>query len=234
MTCRMLIAIGNFQAENVFRDFKLMAMNKNEKHENNRNNSDFLHNDGWGVVLGKSGRLTEVYKKDVACWKDPRFRRYYKANVDYVIAHARRATDKNFVDLSYTHPFEKEGWYFCHNGTLVKPPAKDKRDSELLFKLLLSNIENRSTAKEGIKNAVERIKDFTALNFILANSDFGYVLIKYKKKPLYYSMKYLKKKDYIIVSSEILPHFKGRWKTIDNDTLLELNISNRSLNVLNL
>ena len=55
MTCRMLIAIGQFPVAQLLDDFKLMALNRNEPHELNRNNCNFIHDDGWGVVLGKTG-----------------------------------------------------------------------------------------------------------------------------------------------------------------------------------
>jgi predicted glutamine amidotransferase len=230
----MLITFGKFRVKHILHDFRLMALNKNEIHERNRDNPDYLHDDGWGIVLGESGKITEMYKKDVPCWKDSRFVRYYEINPDLIIAHARRATHKNLVDLSYTHPFEKEGWYFCHNGTVIEPHTKDNRDSELLLMLLLSHIKECNSVKEGIKNAIKQIKDFTALNFILANDKFAYVLVKYRESPLYYTMKYLKKKDYVIVSSEILPHFKGKWKIAENNMLLELDIANRNVNMIRL
>jgi predicted glutamine amidotransferase len=230
MACRMLIAVGSFQVEHLFRDFKLMAMSKNEKHENNENDP-YVHDDGWGVALGKSGKLTELYKKDVPCWRDPNFQRYYGVGADFVIAHARRATDKNFVDLTYTHPFERKGWYFCHNGTVIEPKAKEKRDSEQFFELLLSNIQAQNDVRESIENTVNEIKDYTALNFILANRDFAYILTKHKTKPLYYTMKFSKNKEYIIVSSESLPHFGGQWETISNNSLIEVDIAHRTMAV---
>ena len=58
MTCRMLVAAGNL----------LIAQNKNEKegHEYS-NDRNFVHGDGWGIVIRKSGKL-ECYKGKVACW----------------------------------------------------------------------------------------------------------------------------------------------------------------------
>lgn len=69
----MLVATGQFSIQNILSSFQLMALNRNEKHELNRNNCDFVHSDGWGIVLGKSGKIEEFYKKDIACWKDPKF-----------------------------------------------------------------------------------------------------------------------------------------------------------------
>lgn len=233
MTCRMLIAVGQFPVAQLLDDFKLMALNRNEKHELNRNNRNFIHDDGWGIVLGKSGKLKELYKKDVPCWKDPRFLEYYNAKADFLIVHARRATDKNFVNLSYTHPFEREGWYFCHNGTVIDPPSKEKRDSEQFFALLLSNIKQEDNIERAIKATLGQIKNYTALNFMLANNASAYILVKYKQNPDYYTMKNLENENHVIISSETLPNLKAEeWKKIANDTLLQLDIAHRRLNYI--
>jgi predicted glutamine amidotransferase len=229
MTCRMLIAVGQFPVRQLLDDFKLMALNRNEAHERNRNNPNYLHDNGWGIVLGKSGNLKELYKKDIPCWKDPRFLKYYDAKPDFVMVHARRASDKNLVNLSFTHPFERDGWYFCHNGTVTDLKSKEKNDSEQFFALLLSSIKKHSIVGEAVKNTVDKIKEYTALNCILANKAFVYILVKYQENPEYYTMKYLENKNYIIVSSEVLPNFNGEWKKLSNSTLLELDIAHRRL-----
>ena len=234
MDCRMLIAVGQFPIAQLLDDFKLIALNRNEKHELNRNNCNFIHDDGWGIVLGNSGKLKELYKKDVPCWKDPRFLKYYNAKVDFLIVHARRASDKKFVNLSYTHPFEREGWYFCHNGTVVDPPSKQKRDSEQFFSLILSNIKQQENIKQAIEDTSGQIIDYTALNFILANNASAYVLVRHKRNPDYYTMKSLENEDHVIISSEVLPNFKGEWKKIANDTLLQLDIAHRRLDYISL
>lgn len=182
----------------------------------------------------KNWKLKELYKKDVPCWKDLRFLNHYNAKADFVIVHARRASDKNFVNLSYTHPFEREGWYFCHNGTITDPPSKEKRDSEQFFALLLSNIKQKDNVEQAIKNTLHQIRNYTALNFIPANNTSAYVLVKYQGNSDYYTMKCLEDENYIIVSSEILPNFNGEWKKISNETLLELDITRRRLDCINL
>jgi predicted glutamine amidotransferase len=231
----MLVAIGQFSMVQLLNDFKLMALSRTDhKHELNKANCNFIHSDGWGIVLGKSGKIEELYKKDVACWKDPRFQEYYNVNADFVILHARRASSGAPIDCSYTHPFEKEGWYFCHNGTITDPPAEDKRDSEQFFTLLLTNIKQHDNVKEAIKDSIDQMKDYTALNFILANSNKAYILVKHRQSPDYYTMKYSQKENYVIVSSETLPNFSGEWARIANGTVLELDIQNNELKISSL
>jgi predicted glutamine amidotransferase len=230
----MVIALGQFSMIQLLSDFKLMALNRNELHELNRKNCNYLHDSGWGIVLGKSGSLEEFYKKDVACWKDPRFHEYYNTKPDFVIVHARKASRGSPINLSFTHPFEREGWYFCHNGTINQFLAEDKSDSEEFFDLLLSKIKKPNEVKEAIRKAINEIKEYTALNFILANKAYAYILVKYLKYPRYYSMKYLQNEHCFIVSSEILPNFQGKWEKIANNTLLKLDISNRAFEIISI
>lgn len=227
MACRMLIAVGKFPVDQLLDGFKLMALNENEKHEKNRDNPNYIHDDGWGIVLGKSGNLIEIYKRAVPCWKDPKFMKYYDANVDFILVHARRASNKKLGrNLTLTHPFEREGWCFCHNGTVSELEVKGESDSERFFALLMANMKQQENVKDAIETTVKNLKKYTALNFILvnarANNALAYILVKYQKNPNYYTMKFFENKDHIIVSSEVLPNFKGEWKRIKNATLLEI------------
>lgn len=214
-------------------DFKLVVLSRtDEKHELNKENCNFTHGDGWGIIIGRSGRIEELYKKDIACWKDPRFLEYYNIDADFVVLHARRASRGSPINCSYTHPFEREGWYFCHNGTITEPPAEEKRDSEQFLVSLVSSIKDHNHVKDAIENTVSRIKEYTALNFILASNNKAFILVKYRKWPKYYTMKYLEKRDYVIVSSEVLPQFNGKWERMTNGTILELDTQKVKLRIL--
>ena len=103
MACRMAIAVGEFRVDHLLDGFRLMATNRNEKHELNKRNTSFVHGDGWGIVSGKSGKF-ELYKKEVACWNDSKFHHYYNVDMDFAILHARRASSGP-AEYSLTHPF---------------------------------------------------------------------------------------------------------------------------------
>ena len=231
MACRMLVAVGQFPVARLLDSFKLMVLNRNQIHELNENNCNFIHGDGWGIVIGRSGKIEEFYKKAVPCWKDPRFLEYYNIKPDFVIVHARKASKGTPVNCSCTHPFERENWYFCQNGTVTQLKSKEKSDSEQFFALLLANIRQNNDVKEGIKNTIKQMKEYTALNFILANCNKSYILIKYQKYPKYYTMKYLKNENYVIVSSEALPNFHGEWTKIVNNNLVVLDVVGHQVEV---
>lgn len=230
MTCRMLVAAGQLSMPRILDGFKLVAMNRNERHELNVNDPNFIHSDGWGIVTCKSGKM-DFYKKTVACWEDPKYLEYYDVDADFLLLHARKVSLGAFVSDAFTHPFKKGGWFFCHNGTVKDFVKPDMSDSETFFKLLLDKIKEKNTIPEAIEDAIRQLKEYTALNFILANNKRAYVLNKWVLNyPKYYTMKYLEKEDFTIVSSERLEHFEG-WSPMGNNVLIELDIPTRRIKV---
>ena len=223
MTCRMLVAAGNLPIKKILDDFKLIAQNKNEKEEHEYSNDrNFVHGDGWGIIIRKSGKL-ECYKEEFACWDvHSKFRDFYDVETDFLLLHARHASPNIPISYEFTHPFEENGWYFCHNGTVHDFIKKEKSDAQQLFELLLKNIKRCQNVIEAVRDTVKGIRKYSALNFILAKGDKAYILEMYKEKPKYYTMKYLVKENYAIISSERLPSFDGEWKEIENKTILVL------------
>jgi predicted glutamine amidotransferase len=227
LACRMLVAAGKLSVPKILDDFKLVAMNRNEKHEKNEKNPIFVHSDGWGIVVGNSGKL-DFYKKAVPCWEDPKYLEYYDVNADFLVLHARKVPKEKktvkHVNYAFTHPFEKDGWFFCHNGTVTDFDKPNMSDSETFFSLLLDKMKEKNSVPEAIEDAMRQLKEYTALNIILANKRKAYVLNKWVLNyPKYYTMKYLAGEDYAIVSSERLGHFEG-WNPMGNNVLVELDI----------
>jgi len=227
----MLVAVGKLFVPKILDDFKLVAMNRNEKHELNASNPNFIHSDGWGIVVGKSGKI-DFYKKAVACWEDPKYLEYYDLNADFLIIHARKASPGVSVNYAFTHPFRKDDWFFCHNGTVKDFVKPDTSDSEVFFSMLLDKIREKNDVPEAIADVIRQLKEYTALNFILANKRKAYILNKFVLNyPKYYTMKYLVKEDFAIVSSERLEHFEG-WSPMGNNVLVELSLPIHQIKVL--
>jgi predicted glutamine amidotransferase len=226
MNCRMLVAAGKLPIPKILNAFKLMATNKNEKHEVNINRPDFRHGDGWGIVYSKNNKL-EWYKNTVPCWEDPKYNEYYSLNTQFLILHARKASQGSPISYEFTHPFEKNGWFFCHNGTIYDFLDKNRSDSETFFMLLLSKLEEKRDIVVAIKNAVNTVKKFTALNFILANREKVYAVNLFIDESLkaYYTMKYLQSASYVIIASERLS-LGRKWNEVGNNTLIELDVKN--------
>jgi predicted glutamine amidotransferase len=227
----MLVAAGQLPTPKILDDFKLVAMNRNEKHELNVNDPNFIHSDGWGIIIGKSGKLG-FYKKAVACWEDPKYLEYYDVDADFLLLHARKVSLGVSVNYAFTHPFKRGGWFFCHNGTVKDFIKPNKSDSEIFFKLFLDKIKEKNTIPEAIEDAIRQLKEYTALNFILANKRKACVLNKWiLNYPKYYTMKYLAREDFTIVSSERLKSFAG-WSPMGNNVLAELDFPTHRIKVL--
>jgi glutamine amidotransferase len=213
-----------------------MAQNKNEKHEH-WGDPNYVHGDGWGIVIKRLGKF-ELYKRDIACWKDPRFADFHRIDADFVMLHARKASPGIPIGYEFTHPFEENDWYFCHNGTIYDFQTTEKSDAQQLFALILHNMKTCKNAVEAIRTTVKSIREYSALNFILAKDDRVYVLNMYGKygerSPEYYTMKYLLNEKYILVSSESLQKFDDKWEKMKNCTILKLNIPNRRIQIFDI
>jgi len=87
----------------------------------------------------------ECYKKDIACWNDPRFADFYKVKTDFVLLHARKVSPGIPKSYEFTHPFEEDGWYFCHNGTIYDHDfrTEEKIDAQQLFARILFRLKRR-------------------------------------------------------------------------------------------
>jgi predicted glutamine amidotransferase len=230
MNCRMLVCAGKLPMTQILDDFKLMVLNKNEKHEINKEKPHLVHGDGWGIVIGRFGKLG-FYKKAVSCLEDPKYKEYYQVDANFLILHARKATPNMSISYSFTHPFEKDGWFFCHNGTIYDLTGqRDRSDSERFFEIILDAMNDGTEVINAIKVALSKVKCFSAINFILANSSKAYVLNKFQEEyPQYFTMKYLVTEDYVMVSSERLQHFDGAWEVLGNNNLAVLDIRSRRL-----
>ena len=226
----MLVCAGKLPMAQILDDFKIMALNKNEEHEINKEQPELVHGDGWGIVTGRFGKL-EFYKQAVPCWKDPKYKEYYKVDADFMILHARRATMNMPISYGFTHPFQKDGWFFCHNGTVYDlTDRKDRSDSERFFETILDIMKDENEVVGAIRLAVNKVKSFSAINFILANNSKAYVLNKFHKEyPRYYTMKFFATENCVMVSSEHLQHFDEEWEELGNNKLAVLDIINRRL-----
>ena len=233
MACRMLVGIGTLPVARLLDDFKLMAQNKNERHEH-WGRPDHIQGDGWGIVTGRSGEL-KSYKNAVACWRDPRFAAFYGIDLDFIMLHARKASPGIAVKYEFTHPFEEDGWYFCHNGTIHDFKSQEQSDAQQLFTLILDNTKQCQNVTEAIGATVRSLKDYSALNFMLFKGDHIYILNVYGKRgeetPNYFTMKYSQANDYTVVSSERLPNSAGEWKEMENGTLLMLTIPDGKIEI---
>jgi len=170
------------------------------------------HFDGWGIAVYRSSLNPEekpsdswaLYKGIQSAEKDKAFHEISsKISGEVLISHVRRRT-VGPVSLENTHPFERNGWVFAHNGTIkdrdylrsgISPSQmkkiKGETDSELFFNFLLSRWEEKGLLAspdqekmdEVLKEVVRDVSlrpDFGELNFLLSN---GSTLYTYRLGP---------------------------------------------------
>jgi len=163
------------------------------------------HSDGWGIGYFM-GNEAYILKSDTGAAKDKRFQKITSRLQSHAfVVHVRRATVGN-VDSLNSHPFRYGSWVFAHNGTIfgfdqmrdeimkdvaepLQQPIFGDTDSEHLFYLLLSALEDAGIASDGrgeidvhvatevLRNALSRLYRIAKrdghpppiLNFILTN-----------------------------------------------------------------
>ncbi|MBD3289424.1 hypothetical protein GF337_11530 [candidate division KSB1 bacterium] len=237
--CRMLIAVGDVDIAVVAEDFKIIAGDENEKHENNVD-KEFKHGDGWGFAYLENDELV-VHKSILPYFDDPGAERIKQIESPFYVLHARKKSDgMGGIRAENAHPFRYSDYIFFHNGTVRENlPFEEKfqpqgeTDSERLFYYLLSNV-NGNLDEKIIRDKLNRVTEYSGMNSILTDGKISYIINWYVKKPLYYTYKMLVEEDFIIISSEILPVYRGReWQKISNQSIIKLDTVTREYSILN-
>jgi predicted glutamine amidotransferase len=157
------------------------------------------HRDGWGIAVfdGQAGAWR--VDKGIACaGEDERFHQLAVCSRgDLLVSHIRQKTIGD-TSLVNTHPFQRAGWVFAHNGTVkdvawlrahVSPQRiaeiEGQTDSELLFAWVLTRLDEAKLgegpagpetdrAVAGAARAARDRPDFGAFNFLLSNGTTTY------------------------------------------------------------
>jgi predicted glutamine amidotransferase len=124
------------------------------------------HADGWGIALLDREHGWTIDRGTASAAICEQFARLADRKTQLLIAHIRKAT-VGPLSLSNTHPFQREGFVFAHNGTLKDLPSITARcsaarlaevrgdtDSERLFAFLLTRIDELGDIERGVALAV--------------------------------------------------------------------------------
>lgn len=224
--CRMIIAFGDIETNNLLEDIKIIAKGNNELHEHNKKLGMFTHGEGWGIAYIKNKKW-HLYKSKLPIYEDPKVDELKKIRCKAVIIHVRRRTvgKKSIPNIQPLKFSNKQGldFIFAHNGTIFD-------DLKVYYKYIKGDSDsvkmfNNIIHSYGANNENFTVKNYTAVNFILVTSNHIQIAQKYKMNPLYSTMKILRNKNKIIVSSEVLPSLKTEnWEKLKNNTMLEFDI----------
>ena len=162
------------------------------------------HPHGWGLAVlaepdgAAAGRWT-LEKHPGCAQDDSRFHDVASSRGDVLIAHVRRRT-VGPIGLQNTHPFQRDGWIFAHNGTIdeldwMRRDVSPRRgaeivgdtDSEVFFASILSRLDATGLGAGAPIDAIGGVlaafvrelgsrPSVGACNFLLANDDavYGY------------------------------------------------------------
>jgi glutamine amidotransferase len=171
------------------------------------------HRDGWGIGVFSQGDGWLLQRGTDCAHEDDDFHEVAAGSCgEVLIAHVRKRT-VGPVTLENTHPFEKSGWVFAHNGTIedvewVRSQLSRERlaalggqtDSEILFAFLLTRLDEARIGSNGDGNATDivlaralgdlyRRPTLGACNFLLSNGRmlyahrFGRTLFLLERRP---------------------------------------------------
>jgi predicted glutamine amidotransferase len=141
------------------------------------------HDSGWGVAYYRDGRL-ELRRFPHAAHADTAFHEVAEALATLFVVHVRRATVGG-LKLENTHPFSRENYSYCHNGTILRAsklldlsdraPVGDT-DSERFFNALMTGFVADDVIGS-LRRTVEEVCDrcrFSALNFLFCDGRYLY------------------------------------------------------------
>ncbi|HEY8072522.1 MAG TPA: class II glutamine amidotransferase, partial [Labilithrix sp.] len=112
------------------------------------------HPDGWGVAIHDTNRWS-ITKGTLRADEDNEFKALAtRSRGNVLVAHVRQKTIGP-TRIENTHPFERDGWVFAHNGTIrsidaLRAGCSKTRlaevvgdtDSELLFAYVLTRLDD--------------------------------------------------------------------------------------------
>jgi len=154
------------------------------------------HPDGWGIAVWREEEREWTLHKGTA--PAARCKRFHeiaaRSRGRVLVAHIRQKT-VGPTRLENTHPFQRDGWVFAHNGTIKdlcplhagvssarRAEITGDTDSELLFAFFLSRLDargatclvdeaSRRVAAAVLAEASAELRDKSvgAFNFLLSN-----------------------------------------------------------------
>jgi predicted glutamine amidotransferase len=201
------------------------------------------HGDGWGLATSK-----DLYKEPVAATKSSHFSQEISRHSSTgALLHFRWATPGLAINQENTHPFQRNGISFIHNGALLPGNQLDSyinpqllnevqgtTDSEKYFLYLLTEIAKLGFI-EGITSALSFMKNhitYSSINSMVMNDEFFVVACIYDPERIpdhfknqldYYFLKYIQRHGEVIVGSS--GWNQSDWQDIPNGSILVVNRS---------
>jgi predicted glutamine amidotransferase len=136
------------------------------------------HDSGWGIASYADG-VPAIQRFPVSAEGDPGFRHAARTVAKLAIVHVRRAT-MGGLGIENTHPFDRDRFTYCHNGTILHPrrlldladrEPRGETDSEHFFNVLMT-VFDPDDVIGSLRRTVELVTQrcpFSALNFLFCD-----------------------------------------------------------------
>ena len=198
------------------------------------------HHDGWGLAVARGGAWEYLGREPLSAAGSVAFaaaveRAQQGPPPEVLIAHLRAASQGK-VTLENTHPFLKEKWAFCHNGTiyglkLPQPGMVGQTDSEWLMMEVLNEVGEGTPASEAFAATLRQVRaryPHSSLTSVLSDGRSLWVARvigrsqTYTDEQLhsYYGMWHARTADSVMVCQQPLVGFD--WVELDDSKLLEV------------
>jgi len=193
--CRLLGIVKKAEVpDDVLYDFISLAL----KGRVPTSRSEKGHKDGWGFAGFRQGRPYYMARSPINVLNDPLVDTCIglacHAETPFLFGHVRKSSRTSSA-LQNTHPFMRDGWVFCHNGTVFnheklitkKYPPEGETDSEAIFLFLLEMIRKKKgrAALPVLRRGLEELRKlvrFSSLNFLLSDGSVLYAYREYDPK----------------------------------------------------
>lgn len=238
MMCRIILANGEFRADDIVDAALAMSAGLTADHEM----PEQVHRDGWGAVwlidpqTGTLGVHRDVQPIGQSIDKSP----VRSVRSKFLAIHSRRASLENNRGLKFTHPLERKGdrvtWYFMHNGFLPNVYQllglnSSEFDTAEYFDYIVPRDGSR-ISREEVLSRLEAIPDEGCLsgNAVAVNSERAYLIHWFPEPnpyPRYFGMYQLKAPRVHVIASEVIPAIAPHkeWEPLTSGEIIEFTLS---------
>lgn len=233
---------------NLFDHLKEMSLDRTTDHEIHGlrwdefyfKKGEFLHDDGWGLSFIIDGEIKSYHTLDpiYECeLSEDLLHNIMKSNV--LLIHSRFASPGLSKNAEMLHPFIRENKHgkiaLAHNGTIKEKEAirydNEKYDTKgidsdslmLLYSLMTEKDKNPDAKTiEILKNTIKILPQYSGANIMMLTNNELWVTTNFNRFPKYFTFKYLRGSDRIVLSSEDIPYFGQNWKELNNHEIISV------------
>jgi predicted glutamine amidotransferase len=232
--CRMIAAIGRFDAASIVNAAVAMSQGRTASHEY----SGRRHFDGWGAVYLDAQNRLGCVRDEAPISSDRACSRLNDADGRLLVIHARAASVKSKTGIDYVHPIEGciagHSAYFFHNG--YAPDVfrelgykNSSWDTKELFEWLASAFEAEDR-QAALREQLEKLPaSTTSANFMLVEPTRLTVcnwFTESSPSPKYFTMHLARTEEALIIASDPIIELApaAQWEAFKNRTIMAFGV----------